>query len=145
MIGREPQQGQGVGMPDFVWLRGVAGGNNRFTQSVTAFAGGGQASATPIGVPNSQGVEAELVELRTVASAGDSAQLPQAIAGKKMMVFNSSANSANIYANPNVNKATATTDTINGSSNVTAYALAAGKSVEFFCPRDGVWAAQLSA
>lgn len=145
MIGRAPQQGQGIGMPDFVWLNGLAGGNNRYTQSVTAFAGGGQASSTPMGVPNPQGIEAGLAEIKVVASANDSVQLPQAIAGKVLFVFNSTANSANVYANPNNNKATSALDTINGNTNVTAYALVGGKSVVFFCPRDGIWAANLSA
>lgn len=145
MIGRAPQQGQGIGMPDFFWLNGLAGGNNRNAQSVTARAGGGAASATPIGTPNAQGIEAQLIEIRTVATADDSVQLPQAIAGKVLDVFNSSAASANTFANPNANKATGGTDTINGSTTATAYAIAAGVSVRFFCPRDGVWAANKSA
>jgi hypothetical protein len=144
-VGRIPQQGQGVGQPDFFWLRGLAGGNNRFHQSVAAFAGGGQAGGTVIGATNAQGTEAELVEIQTVVSANDSCQLPQAIKGKVLKVFNSSANSSNIYASPSVNKATGVTDTINGASNVTAYALAGGVSAEFFCPRDGIWAAIKSA
>lgn len=145
MIGRAPQQGQGFGMPDFVWLNGLAGGNNHWFQSVTAFAGGGQAGGTPIGVANAQGIEAALVEIRTVATANDSAQLPQAVAGKILAVFNSSATSANVYANPNTNKATGTKDTINAGINTDAYAMAGGVSVLFFCPRDGVWAALKSA
>lgn len=145
MIGRAPQQGQGVGMPDFVWLNGVAGGNNRWTQSVTAFAGGGQAGGTIIGATNAQGIEAALIEIKTVAVANDSCQLPQAIAGKTLLVFNSSANSANVYANPNTNKATGTKDVINAGVNTDAYAVAGGVSVALFCPRDGIWAALKSA
>lgn len=145
MIGRAPQSGQGIGMPDFVWLNGVAGGSNRYYQSVTARAGGGAASAIPIGVPNAQGIEVQLVEIRTVATADDSVQLPQAIAGKVLDVFNSSAASANAFANPNTNRATGSTDTINGSTTATAYAIAAGVSIRFFCPRDGIWAANKSA
>lgn len=145
MIGRPPQQGQGYGMPDFFWLQGLAGGNNRYVQSVVAFAGGGQPGGTPIGVPNNQGIEAAIAEIRTVVTAADSVQLPQAVNGKTLLVFNSSANSSNLYANPNVNKATGVTDTINGGANANAYAVAAGKSVLFFCPRDGIWAALLSA
>lgn len=145
MIGRAPQQGQGIGMPDFFWLNGLAGGNNRWTQSVTAFAGGGQANGTIIGAPNSQGIEAALVEIRTVAVANDSCQLPQAVAGKTLLVFNSSANSANLYANPNTNKATGTKDVINAGVNTDAYAVAGGVSVALFCPRDGIWGALKSA
>lgn len=145
MQGRAPQQGQGIGQPDFPWLLGLAGGDNRLVESITAFAGGGQASSTLMGTIKTQGYQAALAELRVVATGGDSAQLPQASAGKTLCVFNNTANSANIFANPNVSKITGALDTINALTNVTAYALAAGKSVLFFCPRDGFWAAILSA
>lgn len=145
MIGRAPQQGQGYGMPDFYWLNGLAGGNNRWCQSVTAFAGGGQAGGTVIGVANAQGIEAALVEIRTVANANDSVQLPQAVAGKTLLVFNSTVTSGNVYANPNTNKATGAKDVINAGVNTDAYAMAGGVSVAFFCPRDGIWAALKSA
>lgn len=145
MQGRQPQQGQGIGQPDFPWLLGLAGGDNHLAESVTAFAGGGAASATPIGTIKGQGYQAALVEIRTVVTAGDSAQMPQAVKGKTLAVFNSTANSSDVFANPNVNKATGTTDTINALATATAYAIAAGVSVLFFCPRDGVWAAIKSA
>jgi len=135
MVGREPRKGSGFQLQDSDWLRGVAGGQNRLFQSITAFAGGGQAAATVISP------EAELVEIRTVATADDSVALPLAIAGMVKKVFNSSASSSNLYANPNTNRATSSTDTINGVANGTAYAIAAGVAVEFFCPRDGIWAA----
>lgn len=144
-IGRQPQQGQGIGQPDFPWLLGLAGGNNRLCQDIVAHPGGGAAAATPMGVANSQGLEAGLIDVTTVASADDSVQLPQAVAGKTLLVFNSTATSANCYANPNTNRATGSTDTINGSATATAYALAAGISVLFYCPHDGVWAALKSA
>lgn len=144
-VGRAPQPGQGVGMPDFVWLNGLAGGNNYYCQSITALAGGGQTGSTVMGAANAQGIEAGLIELQTVASDNDSCQLPQAVKGKAMLVFNSSAHSSNVYANPNTNKATGTKDTINGTANANAYAIAAGVSVAFFCPRDGIWAALKSA
>lgn len=142
-VGRRPQAGQGVGQPDFVWLRGLAGGNNRFFQSVTAFAGGGQANGTPIGATqnNADQSEAQLVEIQVVATIADSCQLPAAVAGKVLDVFNSTANSANVFASPSINKATGALDTINALTNVTAYAIAAGVSVRFFSPRNGIWAA----
>lgn len=146
MVGRAPQQGQGIGMPDFVWLRGLSGGNNRQSQSVAALAGGAQAGATPIGVANAQGVEAQLVEIATVASAADSCQLPQAVKDKVLDVINTSANSANVYANPTPNRSNSLAlDTINGATNVTAYAVAPNVPVRFFCPRNGIWAALKSA
>lgn len=143
--GRAPQVGQGVGMPDFNWLNGLAGGDNQYCQSVTARAGGGQATATPIGTPNAQGIQASLIEIQVVATAGDSVQLPQAVKGKSMSVFNSTATSANAFASPNTNKATGALDTINGAANANAFAIAAGARVLFFCPRDGIWAAIVSA
>lgn len=143
--GRTPQQGQGVGMPDFNWLNGLAGGDNQYSQSATAFPGGGQASAVQVGIPNAQGIQAALVELRTVVTAGDSIKLPQAIAGKTLLIANNTANSSDIFAAANTNKATGSTDTINALANATAYALAAGARAMFFCPRDGFWFSVLSA
>lgn len=145
MVGRAPQQGQGVGMPDFNWLNGLAGGDNRYCQDVVAFAGGGQAGGTVMGAPNAQGIQAALVRVKTVASVADSGQLPQAVNGKTLLVFNASANSMNVYANPNINKASGTKDVINAGINTDAYAIAGGVSVLFFCPADGIWAALKSA
>lgn len=144
--GRAPIPLQGVGMPDLVWLNGFAGGDNLYTQDVVAFAGGGQVNATPMGLPNAQGIQAAAIRIKTVAAGNDSCQLPQAIHGLWKLVFNAAAaNSANIYANPGTNRVTGVTDTINGVANGTAYALAAGAAVLFFCPADGVWAAIKSA
>lgn len=146
MQGRQPQQGQGVGQPDFGWLLGLAGGDNHLTQTVVAFAGGGAANATVMGAMNTQGTQqAALVEITTVVTAGDSCQLPQASAGKMLCVFNKTANASDIFANPNVNKATATTDTINALATATALSIAAGSRILFFCPKDGHWAAIVSA
>jgi hypothetical protein len=50
-----------------------------------------------------------------------------------------------VFASPTVNKATATTDTINALANATAYAIAAGGRALFFCAEDGHWASILSA
>lgn len=144
--GRAPTPYEGFGLPDNLWLNGLAGGDNLYTQDVVAFAGGGQANATPMGLQNPQGIQAALIRIKTVASANDSCQLPQAIKGQSKLVLNgAAANSANIYANPNTNKVTGVTDTINGVANGTAYALAAGVAVLFFCPADGIWGAIKSA
>lgn len=143
--GRAPQSGQGVGMPDFMWLNGLAGGDNHYCQNATALSGGGQDGATQIGVPNAQGIQAFMVNINVVAVANDSCMLPQAIKGKALLVYNSTANSADIYASPNTNKATGSTDTINAAANANAYALASHKAALFFCPEDGIWAAILTA
>ena len=143
--GIPPAQGQKIGMPDFFWLNGLAGGNNRYFQTAAGFPGGGQLLGTPIGVPNAQGIEAALVLLNPVATAGDSFQLPQAGAGKTLLVFNNTLNSANIFAEPILNRASGTLDVINALTNPTAYPLAAGQRALFFCPANGIWAAILSA
>lgn len=145
MQGRAPQTNQGVGMPDFQWLVGLAGGDNQWTQTAAAFAGGGQANATQVGIPNAQNVQASLIRIGTVAAAGDSIMLPQAIKGKSLVVFNDTANSMNVFADPDVNRATGALDTINALTNVTAYAVAAGGRAMFFCAQDGKWASILSA
>lgn len=133
MVGRQPQAGGGFQLQDCDWLRGVAEGQNASYQSLTAHAGGGQALATPIRP------DAGLIEAQTVATADDSIGLPKAMAGMTKLVVNPTATSANIYV------ANGSTDTINGVATGTAYALAAGKSALFFCPRDGIWGAILTA
>lgn len=133
-VGREPQRNGGYALIDTEWVRGVAAGFNRLVQSIAALAGGGQAGATLPGF-------AELVEIRTVATGGDSVMLPFAQAGRVIKMYNSSGNSANVFANPAVNKLTGVQDTINAAANANAYAIASHVAVEFFCPRDGIWAA----
>lgn len=98
---------------------------------LTAHAGGGQASAMQI--------TTSLARFSTVATAADSGALPKAIAGSAVFVRNDGANSMNLYAKPG------TTDTINGASNATAYALAAGKSAWFICLTGGAYVTLLSA
>ena len=148
-VGQAPQSNHGKSLQDANWLLGLAGGNNQFSQTVTATPGGAQAGSVVIGSANSQGIEAVLVEVGTVASANDSVQLPQAIAGKSVLVYNSSATAASLFANTATNKATGALDTINGVANGTAYGNAGGLtaklSVLFFCPRNGIWAALKSA
>jgi hypothetical protein len=97
--------------------------------SVTAFAGGGQASATPL--------PAALNRVTTVATAGDSVMLPVAKAGLKVVVKNTSANSLNVFP--------AVGDAINALSANAAYAIATVKSAEFYCMVDGTWDTNLSA
>lgn len=140
-IGRQPQQGQGYGMPDFVWLLGMAGGNNRLVQSgVVALAGGAQAAAPVVGAPNSQGLEAMFVMVETVVTAADSIQLPNAINGKMLLIQNRTANACAVFANAAINKATGIADVINALANGTALSVPAGKIGMFFCAKDGFWA-----
>lgn len=144
-IGRPPQQGQGIGQPDFVWLNGLAGGNNFNCQTVAAPNAASQATATQIGVPNAQGIEAALIDCNSSVNTG-SLQLPQAVKGKELSILNRTANTINVYASPQVNKVTGALDVIIGAgasnTNATAVTIATFVANYFFCPVDGVWAKQ---
>lgn len=85
------------------------------TAAITAFAGGGQASATQLN---------NIVNIvSTVATAADSVKLPlaSAWAGRILVVKNTSANSMNLFPN--------TGDSINALSANAAFAVAAATSV----------------
>lgn len=97
--------------------------------NITARAGGGQANATPLTATYNRVV--------TVASANDSVLLPVATVGSRVVVFNRSANSLNVF--PTTGGAIAA-----GGANA-AYALAGTKSAEFVCMVDGTWDVLLSA
>src|SRR5581483_3206683 len=71
--------------------------------SITAFAGGGQSSATQL--------NNEINRVTTVATIGDSVQLPQVKAGLSIAVINSGANACQVFGNG--------TDTINGVASGT--------------------------
>lgn len=139
-VGREPQQGQGIGMPDFVWLRGVVGGQNlRATSGLTALAGGAQAGATLLGAPNNQGDTPALVEVDTVVTAADSCLLPFAVHGQWMFIRNAGAASMTVFAQPTNNRSTGALDSVNGGTNVTGVAIGANHGAIAFCAKDGAW------
>lgn len=96
---------------------------------LTAFAGGGQASATMLTYT--------ITRVGTVATAGDSVVLPAALGGREHIVINSGANSMNVF--PPVG------GSINALAVNTAFAVPAGKVCHFFVPDNGVWYANLSA
>ncbi|KVU10666.1 hypothetical protein WK62_05220 [Burkholderia ubonensis] len=97
---------------------------------ITAHAGGGQGSATPL--------PAMINRVTAVASAGDSVVLPASAAGLQLMVVNATAtNSMNVFP--------ASGDAINALSVNTAFAVAAGKTAEFYCTNAGQWHTILSA
>jgi hypothetical protein len=83
---------------------------------ITAFAGGGQASATAL--------TAEVSFVTTVATTADSVKLPTAALGKHMVVYNDGANSVNIFP--------ISGGQIDALGTNNAYALAAGTSIEFW-------------
>lgn len=92
--------------------------------AITARAGGGQGSATPL--------TATYNRVTTVATAADSVLLPAAVAGSRVVAFNAAAaNSMNVFP--------ATGQFINALSVNTAFAVAAGRGAEFVCCVDGTW------
>jgi hypothetical protein len=113
--------------------------DSSYKNNMTASAGGTQALATPITTTYSR--------FTVVANANDSAVLPPAGAGLEYVVKNATAtNSMNIFPaaasqggfrgdGPNFPAG----DSINALGANTAFALAAGKSVRFFCVAPGVW------
>jgi hypothetical protein len=112
--------------------------DSSYQNNMRAFAGGGQLSATPIVSTYNRFI--------TVATAGDSAVLPGAGPGLEYVVKNAAANSMNIFPaaasqggfpgnGPNIPAG----DKINSLAVNVAFALAAGKSVRFFCVAPGTW------
>jgi hypothetical protein len=85
------------------------------TTGITAFAGGGQASATAL--------TAEINYVTTVATAADSVKLPTAALGLRIEIFNLGAASLNIFP--------ASGGAIDALATNAAYALAAGSSQAF--------------
>jgi hypothetical protein len=96
---------------------------------LTALAGGAQAGTA---------LNLGFNRFTTVATGGDSAQLPVVGGAVMIVVVNATANSMNIFP--------PTGGTINALSANSAFALAAGKSVIFYQAVDGgTWYANLSA
>ena len=97
--------------------------------SLTAHAGGGQASALPL--------TKMMNRVTTVATAGDSVELPQSVRGMNVVVINAGANSMNVFP--------ASGDQINALGANAAFAMAAAKVATFFCATAGQWHSILSA
>jgi hypothetical protein len=101
-----------------------------FTNGITAFAGGGQASAVALTTC--------INRITTVGTAADSVKLPAAVAGLSIYVANAAAaNSLNVFP--------ATGDAINALAANAAFAIAANKTATFVCANAGQWHAILSA
>lgn len=103
--------------------------------TMTAHAGGTQAGAIGDAAAALTGV---MNRLTVVGSAGDSVVLPAAVAGiNSIVVVNDTATSANVFP--------FTGDSINALGANAAFALAAGKTAEFFSVVNGKWHGILSA
>jgi hypothetical protein len=90
---------------------------------ITAFAGGGQGSATAL--------TKEVNFVTTVATTGDSVKLPTGALGKKIVVFNQGANAADVFP--------ASGGQIDALGTNTAYSIAAGGSREFYAQTTTQW------
>jgi hypothetical protein len=91
---------------------------------LTALAGGGQANAAV--------VPAQINRVTTVATIADSVKLPKATVGAwPLVVINAAANSMNVFPSSG--------DAVNALSADAAFAVAANKTVLFFCAVAGTW------
>lgn len=90
---------------------------------VTAFAGGGQASATVLTKDNNV--------VTTVATTGDSVKLEAAVVGAKIRVFNDGANELDLFP--------ASGDTILPMAMDAAYPLEADANIQLECVTTGEW------
>lgn len=129
-----PESGERLVDGAYLNGNGLAGGHNRSAMTLKALVGGA-APGTNISLIN-----AAIVEVSTVASAGDSVQLPSAQGNDVLDVVNSTVNSMNVYSN-----AKTPTDTINGTPGTAPLAVAGGQRVRFFSTQKGKWFANLSA
>jgi hypothetical protein len=110
-------------------ISGVIADRDSVTAGITAFAGGGQASAVLLTTSYNR--------VSTVASAGDSVKLPAALPGSRVYVFNKSATSMNLFPS--------TGDNINALADDAAFAMAAGAEAIFLCMVSGTWDTILGA
>lgn len=123
----------GVRMGDIRSLQDAIGGlkNIDASASLTAKAGGGQATATQL----SNGLNV----IGVCATNADSVQLPPALPGSVVFVANSGAADATVYGK------SGRTDTINGTAGATGVTQADPLNAVFFCVIAGAWLRILSA
>lgn len=126
--------GTGPGLQDGQWLNGLAGGlNNNYQYGVTA-AGTTQTTATqlPTGVL--------LIEIDT-AAASTGVNLPPALQGNQFIVYNNGAQTVTVYPAVANNPVTGVQDTINNGTTLSG-GIASHTATEFFCAKNGIWAAK---
>lgn len=97
-----------------------------YTNGITAFAGGGQSSATAL--------TSQVNRVSTVATAGDSVKLPASAAGMIITVWNDSANPMQVFG--------AGTDTVNGVATATGVSQMQKSVVIYACTAAGAWSAE---
>lgn len=94
-----------------------------FSPTVTAFAGGGQASATQL--------TSMISRVSTVATQGDSVKLPPSSVGLAVTVINKGANPVQVYGNG--------TETINGIVTATGISQGVNTAAMYICSVSGNW------
>lgn len=99
-----------------------------YSDGLTAHAGGGQANATQLA--------SMFNTVATVATIGDSVQLPPSRPGRSIGVVNNGANAMQVFAQ------NGSSDTINGVAGSTGVTQMAGSTVFYQCTKAGTWTAQ---
>ena len=130
--GTPPTPATGPGLVDGTWLNALAGGQNQAVQSGISAAGSTQAGATQLGAGIS------LFSIDTVASSTGVA-LPMCLAGSRLSIYNNGANTLTVYPTVPNNSVTGSQDTINNGTSTTQ---TTHVSKTYYCPENGVWAAQ---
>ena len=100
-----------------------------FATGITAFAGGGQASAVAL--------TAMVNRVSTVATSGDSVRLPASAPGLEITVINRGANPMQVFG--------AGTDTINGIATATGISQGVATAATYVCSVTGNWEVPLTA
>ncbi len=96
--------------------------------NITAFAGGGQASATAL--------TGQVNRITTVATAGDSVRLPASTAGAWVLIINKGANPLQVFG--------AGTETINGIATATGISQGINTNAIYTCTTAGNWEVPLT-
>lgn len=98
---------------------------------LTAFAGGGAASAIPLSLG--------LNFIKVAANANDSVLMPPSVLGGSVRGKNGGASNVTLYANPNSSLQSGALDTLNGTAGATGITITPGSSFELNCSALGAW------
>lgn len=110
------------------------------TSGITALVGGGLSSATPV-------LNIGLSEVDTCATDSDSVQLPPAIPGSSITVWNATGHTLAVFGcGSNLNNSNTADVIASASSNATATSqtIATTKTAVFNCFKAGVWKMMLT-
>lgn len=102
-----------------------------YNDAITAFAGGGQASAVQLG--------SGLSKITVVASANDSVKLPPSKPGATCQIQNTTGNACQVFSNSVSSLPSSVLDTINGTAGATGISIAANRTAILSCTAYGAW------